>query len=267
MADTKISALTGATTPLAGTEVLPIVQSGTTVKVSIANVTAGRAVSAASLALTTTPLPVTSGGTGLATLTTNYIPYGNGTGAFSNSANLQFDGTNFLANTSSALQANLHSFVGASASGGQLAVRNSSSTAGQYFVIGATPDATPYFIIQNQGGVGVYLAPGGTAWVPATSDARLKNKVSDITGALDAINKLNPVTFYYKNQPQSGAPSYGHFAQDVGDAIPDAMVKSPQIDPVLGDIYSYDPNVINVYLVAALKELNAKFDAYVASHP
>ncbi|NDC49351.1 MAG: tail fiber domain-containing protein [Micrococcales bacterium] len=34
MADKKISQLTGATTPLAGTEVLPIVQSGTTVKVA-----------------------------------------------------------------------------------------------------------------------------------------------------------------------------------------------------------------------------------------
>ena len=42
MADLKISALTASTTPLAGTEVLPIVQSSTTKKVSIANVTAGR---------------------------------------------------------------------------------------------------------------------------------------------------------------------------------------------------------------------------------
>lgn len=47
MADAKISALTGATTPLAGTEVLPIVQSGSTVKVSVANLTAGRAVAMA----------------------------------------------------------------------------------------------------------------------------------------------------------------------------------------------------------------------------
>jgi hypothetical protein len=44
MADKKISALTAATTPLAGTEVLPIVQSGATVKVAISDVTAGRAV-------------------------------------------------------------------------------------------------------------------------------------------------------------------------------------------------------------------------------
>jgi hypothetical protein len=44
MADTKISNLTAATTPLAGTEVLPIVQSGTTKKVAVSDLTAGRAV-------------------------------------------------------------------------------------------------------------------------------------------------------------------------------------------------------------------------------
>ena len=62
MADTKISALTSATTPLAGTEVLPIVQSSTTVKVSVANLTAGRAISATQLTLSTGNLiPATAG--------------------------------------------------------------------------------------------------------------------------------------------------------------------------------------------------------------
>jgi hypothetical protein len=42
MADTKISALPASTTPLAGTEILPIVQSSTTKQVSVANLTAGR---------------------------------------------------------------------------------------------------------------------------------------------------------------------------------------------------------------------------------
>jgi hypothetical protein len=46
MADKKISALTGASTPLAGTEVLPIVQSSSTVKVAVSNLTAGRTVAA-----------------------------------------------------------------------------------------------------------------------------------------------------------------------------------------------------------------------------
>ena len=49
MANKTISALTGASTPVAGTEVLPIVQGGATVKVAISNLTAGRAVSALSL--------------------------------------------------------------------------------------------------------------------------------------------------------------------------------------------------------------------------
>ena len=45
MADSKISALPASTTPLAGTEVLPVVQSSTTKQVSVANLTAGRVVS------------------------------------------------------------------------------------------------------------------------------------------------------------------------------------------------------------------------------
>jgi len=49
MANSKISALTSATTPLAGTETLPIVQSSTTKQVSVDNLTAGRAVSATSI--------------------------------------------------------------------------------------------------------------------------------------------------------------------------------------------------------------------------
>ena len=95
MADVKISALPAATTPVAGTEVLPIVQSSTTKKVAISDLTAGRTMTAAGLTLTTTPLGVASGGTGLTSLTAGYIPYGAGAGAFGNSANLQFDG-NYL---------------------------------------------------------------------------------------------------------------------------------------------------------------------------
>jgi hypothetical protein len=53
MANSKISALTSATTPLAGTETLPIVQSSATKQVSVANLTAGRSVSAADYVMST----------------------------------------------------------------------------------------------------------------------------------------------------------------------------------------------------------------------
>jgi filamentous hemagglutinin len=61
MADKKISALTAASTPLAGTEVLPIVQGAATVKVPVSDLTAGRAVSATQMTLTAGNLIVASG--------------------------------------------------------------------------------------------------------------------------------------------------------------------------------------------------------------
>lgn len=74
MADSTITGLPAATTPLAGTEVLPIDQSGVTSKVAISDVTAGR--------LTTT-LGVTV--TGAPTLTnTVYLPAANTVGIATN---------------------------------------------------------------------------------------------------------------------------------------------------------------------------------------
>jgi hypothetical protein len=60
MANSKISALTSATTPVAGTEVLPIVQSSATRQVSVANLTAGRDVGMAG-ATSTDDLKVSAG--------------------------------------------------------------------------------------------------------------------------------------------------------------------------------------------------------------
>ena len=64
MADLKISALTASTTPLAGTEVLPIVQSSTTKQVSVANLTAGRDISVLGIVGTTTNNNATAGSVG-----------------------------------------------------------------------------------------------------------------------------------------------------------------------------------------------------------
>jgi hypothetical protein len=80
MADLKISQLTGATTPLAGTEVLPIVQSGSTKQVSVANLTAGRSVSVSSL--------TASGNIGAANMSvsdSNWIGWGNYNSRFTGS--------------------------------------------------------------------------------------------------------------------------------------------------------------------------------------
>lgn len=104
MADTKISGLPASTTPLAGTEELPIVQSGVTRKVSVANLTAGRAISATQLTLSTGNLIVANGqgidfsatpGTGTSELLNDYeegtwtptVSTANGDGTYSVTVN------------------------------------------------------------------------------------------------------------------------------------------------------------------------------------
>jgi hypothetical protein len=66
MADVKISGLPASTTPLAGTEVLPIVQGGITKQVSVNNLTAGKTVLAAAFDTDVAAAAVTLSGTTLA---------------------------------------------------------------------------------------------------------------------------------------------------------------------------------------------------------
>jgi hypothetical protein len=85
MADKKISQLNNATTPLTGAEVLPIVQAGTTVKVSVDNLTKGKTVSATTFDTDVTAAKVTLSGTTLAAagsnanVNINLTPKGSGT--------------------------------------------------------------------------------------------------------------------------------------------------------------------------------------------
>lgn len=78
MADIKISGLPAATTPLAGTELLELVQSGNSTKVAASDVAASA----------TNVRTVATGGTGAATLT-GYVK-GNGTAAMTASATVPF---------------------------------------------------------------------------------------------------------------------------------------------------------------------------------
>ena len=75
MANSKISALTSATTPLAGTETLPVVQSSATTKVAVSDLTAGRSVSGANFVVTSSTIPANG----------VYLPAANSVGISTNS--------------------------------------------------------------------------------------------------------------------------------------------------------------------------------------
>ena len=79
MATVKISALPSATTPLAGTELLELVQSGVSTSVAASDVAASA----------TNVRTVATGGTGVATLTAGYLVKGAGTSAVT--ASLVYD--------------------------------------------------------------------------------------------------------------------------------------------------------------------------------
>jgi hypothetical protein len=146
MADKKISALTASTTPLAGTEVLPIVQGSATVKVSVANLTAGRAVSASSLTASTDNVII--GTTAKGITTGSAIPLGFGTNNAVTSMTLDTSGNLLIGNTTQILFVNKELNVNAAsgASGFVLATANSarlymtgSSTDGNITTKGAIP--------------------------------------------------------------------------------------------------------------------------------
>jgi hypothetical protein len=107
MANTTISALPSATTPLSGTEVIPIVQSGVTKKVAASDIAVSGGVKSFQTSLSgLTPSTATagvvtlagtlgtaSGGTGLTSFTANGVVYASSSNVLATGSALTFDGT------------------------------------------------------------------------------------------------------------------------------------------------------------------------------
>ncbi len=118
--------------------------------------------------------------------------------------------------------------------------------------------------------------PISSVWT-VVSDSRVKEDVSDITGALDKIDALRPVKFKYTHDychcDHSGNIDddtyyYNFIAQEVETHLPEAVtttdidVHNHHTDEVLVEnIKTLDAHIINVYLVSAVKELKAELDA------
>jgi hypothetical protein len=182
MADSKISALPASTTPLAGTEVLPIVQSSTTKQVTVANLTAGRSISATGITLT--------GGS------SNGIAYLNGSTVLTTGSTLTFNGTNF------GLGATLSAWVGSRAiqinatascfadSGSIHLGNNFYQSGGSSFTYLTSTAATDYY---QFGGMHVFRnAPSGTAGNAVTFTEVLKINLSGSLSIYQATTAAAP---------------------------------------------------------------------------
>ncbi len=125
----------------------------------------------------------------------------------------------------------------------------------------------------------------------ATSDARYKENVEELSGALDIVKSLRPVSFDWKVHPvhnfDTKTKTVGFLAQDVqqtlaGKPYLNSIIKTNEcvIEPEVKDengtvtkeavteefLGIAEGNMISI-LTAAIKELKAEFDAYVIAHP
>lgn len=237
MADKKISALTAATTPLAGTEVLPIVQSGATVKVSIADVTAGRAISATSittgLGAVGTPAYTFTGdtNTGMWSPAADTIAFSEG-----GTESARFDANgNFLVNTTDP-DANQG---GASGTGMQFSVR-----AG--FGMRVSINDAHFWNKYQAGNLHNFNCAGvnvGSISITATStafnvasDARLKHDIVDAPDAANLIDAIQVRSF--KWNVNDSEQRYGFVAQELVKIAPEAVTVPGDKDLMMSVDYS-----------------------------
>jgi hypothetical protein len=105
------------------------------------------------------------------------------------------------------------------------------------------------------------------AWT-VLSDARDKTNFAPVPHGLDFVKQLNPVQYQFKASREStetnGPVRYGFKAQDI---LALEGSNSVIIDAEDSEKLRYNGESLVPILVKALQELNAKFDAYVASHP
>jgi hypothetical protein len=106
---------------------------------------------------------------------------------------------------------------------------------------------------------GISCTSSATAF-PTSSDYRLKQNVTLMTGALDRISALKPVTYQWKIDDTDGE---GFIAHELQKIIPQAVFGEKDAVDANGKMQpqSVDYSKIVVHLVAAIQELKAEIDA------
>jgi len=110
-------------------------------------------------------------------------------------------------------------------------------------------------------------ATANTTAYNTSSDYRLKQDIAPMVGALAKVSSLKPCTWNWKHAPE--VEGQGFVAHELAEVVPDCVTGvKDEMDADGKPVYQgVDTSFLVATLTAALQELNAKFDAYVASHP
>ena len=189
----------------------------------------------------------------------NMLFYTRGSDTLSERMRIDSSG-NLLVGTTSQIQSGKISFVGTCS--GQ------SSTAS--FSANQTGTSGDQFYFRTSSGTtlaGYITCPTAstTSYVSA-SDYRLKENVIPINNGLTTISALKPVKYDWLTDKAQGE---GFIAHELAEFIPMAVTGEKDAINEDGSIkpQGVDYSKIVVHLVAALQELDAKFEAYKAAHP
>jgi hypothetical protein len=106
----------------------------------------------------------------------------------------------------------------------------------------------PTHLVQLRGGA----YSDGATWNPASS-IRWKENITPLTGALDAVKELSPVSYEFKDA--RGRKRLGFIAEEIGEVIP-SIVDWDQAEA--GYAEGYDPTAILALAVQAIKELSER---------
>jgi hypothetical protein len=129
-------------------------------------------------------------------------------------------------------------------------------------------DAYPGISFNNAAGSqqGYIQVNTSTVLYVSVSDYRLKNTIAPMTGALTKVAQLKPCTYKWNS---NGSDGQGFIAHELAEVCPDAV--SGQKDAVDANgnprYQGVDTSFLVATLTAAIQELDAKFEAYKASHP
>ena len=141
---------------------------------------------------------------------------------------------------------------------------NPNTSAGTYAPVFNPTTENNRFCMGSTGVTNAYIQ---VAWT-VVSDARDKTDFAPVPHGLDFVSKLEPTEYRYKMDRADveghGPLRYGFKAQDVlaleGDTP--VIVDAEDLEKL-----RFNDQALIAVMVNAIKELNAKFDAYVATHP
>jgi hypothetical protein len=114
--------------------------------------------------------------------------------------------------------------------------------------------------------VGSITSSTTTTSYNTSSDYRLKNTIAPMTGALAKVALLKPCTYKWN---VDGSDGQGFIAHELAEVVPQCVTgEKDAVDEDGNPKYQgIDTSFLVATLTAAIQELNAKFEAYKATHP